>query len=77
MTFTKLAWEKKFGMTEKNFFWRSIAAKILISNITLQILLSYCHTLLIAYLLISGEFLNLPTEFMLGDDILYSHDFSD
>ena len=24
-----------------------------------------------------GEFLNLPTEFMLGDHILYSHDFSD
>ena len=42
-----------------------------VSNITLQILLSYCHTLH------RGEFLYLPTEFMLSDHILYSHDFSD
>ena len=26
---------------------------------------------------ITSEFLNLPTEFMLGDHMLYSHDFSD
>ena len=46
----------------------------LFSNITMQILRSHCHTLPIAD---AGEFLNLPTEFMLSDHILYSHDFTD
>ena len=41
----------------------------LISNITLEILLSYCHTLVIVE---TGR-----TEFMLGGHILYSHDLSD
>ena len=42
----------------------------LISNITLQILLSYCHTLLIA----EAGIISLPKEFMLSDEILYSHE---
>ena len=46
----------------------------LISNITLQILFSHWHTLLIAE---TGDFLSLPTKVMMGDHILYSHDFSD
>ena len=46
----------------------------LISNITLQILLYHCHTLHIEQR--RGEFLNLPSEFMLSNHILYSHDFA-
>ena len=40
-----------------------------ICNITLQILISYCHILLIAE---TGRIL--PTDFMFSDHILYSHD---
>ena len=47
----------------------------LIFNIPPQILLSYCHTLHIVET--GGQLLNLLTEFMLSDNMFYSHDFSD
>ena len=46
----------------------------LISNITLQILLILLPSVTYSRV---GELHNLATEFMLGDHIFYSHDFSD